>query len=59
MELEQLTPYYRGVYFSTEVLKERFGGWGRSGKEAFGELDAFQQMVHTYIQALEETIRLH
>ena len=58
MELEQLTPYYRGVYFSTEVLKERFGGWGRSGKEAFGELDAFQQMVHIYIQALEETIRL-
>ena len=58
MELEELTPYYRGVYFSTEVLKERFGGWGRSGKQAFGELDAFQQMVRTYIDALEETIRL-
>ena len=58
MELEQLTPYYRGVYFSTKVLKERFGGWGRSGKQAFGELEAFQQMVSTYIEALEETIRL-
>jgi peroxiredoxin len=59
MELEELTSYYRGVYFSTEVLKERFGGWGRSGKEAFGELEAFQRMVRTYIEALEETIRLH
>lgn len=59
MELEQLTPYYRGVYSTTVVLKERFGGWGRTGKKAFEELDAFQQMVRSYMEALEETIRLH
>jgi peroxiredoxin len=58
MEFEQLIPYYRGIYYTTEVLKERFGGWGRSGKQAFEELDAFQQMVRSYIEALEETIRL-
>jgi hypothetical protein len=59
MEFEQLIPYYRGVYFTTEILKERFGGWGRAGKQALEELDAFQQMVLFYIEALEETIRLH
>jgi peroxiredoxin len=58
IEFEQLIPYYRGIYYTTEVLKERFGGWGRSGKQAFEELDAFQQMVRSYIEALEETIRL-
>jgi hypothetical protein len=58
MEFEQLIPYYRGVYFTTEILKERFGGWGRAGKQAFEELDAFQQMVRSYIEALEETLRL-
>jgi peroxiredoxin len=58
MEFDQLIPYYRGVYFTTEILKERFGGWGRAGKQAFEELAAFQQMVRSYIDALEETIRL-
>jgi peroxiredoxin len=59
MEFDQLIPYYRGVYFTTEILKERFEGWGRAGKQAFEELDTFQQMVRSYIEALEETIRLH
>jgi hypothetical protein len=59
MEFEQLIPYYRGVYYTTEVLKVRFGAWGRAGKQALEELDAFQQMVRSYIEALEETIRLH
>jgi peroxiredoxin len=58
MEFEQLIPYYRGVYFTTEILKERFGGWGRAGTQASEELDAFQQMVRSYIEALEETMRL-
>jgi hypothetical protein len=59
MEFEQLIPYYRGVYFTSEIFKERFGAWGRAGKQALEELDAFQQMVRSYIEALEETIRLH
>ena len=58
MEFEQLIPYYRGVYFTTEILKERFRGWGHAGKQAFEELHAFQQMVRSYIEALEETLRL-
>jgi peroxiredoxin len=59
MELEQITSYYRGVFFTTEVLKERFGRLGRPGKDALEEMDAFDQMVRSYIEALEETIRLH
>jgi peroxiredoxin len=59
MELEQLTSYYRGVFFTTKVLKERFGRLGRPGKDALEEMDAFDQMVRSYIEALEETIRLH
>jgi len=58
MELEQITSYYRGVYFTTEVLKGRFGRLGRPGEDALEEMDAFDQMVRSYIEALEETIRL-
>jgi peroxiredoxin len=58
MEFEQLIPYYRGVYFTIDLLKDRFGGWGRAGEQAFEELDALQQMVRSYIDALEETMRL-
>jgi peroxiredoxin len=58
MELEQLTPYYRGVAFTIELLKDRFEGWGRPGKKAFEELDSYQQMVRRYATALKETIEL-
>jgi peroxiredoxin len=59
MELEQLTSYYRGVFFTTEILKERLGGLSRQVNNALEELDAFDQMVRSYIEALEQTIRLH
>jgi peroxiredoxin len=59
MELEQLTHYYRGVYFTTTLFEERLTASGGSGKRAFGELSPFQRMVNRYIEALEETIRLH
>lgn len=58
MELEELTTYYRGVFFTTVALKKRFGGWGRSGKKAFREVDAYQQMIRRYMKALEETVEL-
>lgn len=58
MELEELTSYYKGVLRTIVILQERFGGWGRSGKQAFNEADAYQQMVRRYIKALDETIEL-
>ena len=58
MELEQLVTYYRGVLFTTIALKRRFGGWGRSGKKAFREVDAYQAMVRRYSKALQETVEI-
>ena len=58
MELEELTSYFRGVTCTTEILKKRFAGWGRSGKKALREVDDHQQMVRRYVRALEETVRL-
>jgi peroxiredoxin len=58
MDLEQLTAYYWGTAFTTRIFQARFEGWGRSGKQAFDELDAYQQMVRTYTKALEETVEL-
>jgi peroxiredoxin len=58
MELEEFTPYFRGVSCTTEVLKKRFVGWGRPGKKAFREVDDHQLMTRRYMKALEETVRL-
>jgi len=56
--LEQLFPYYRGAFFATVALKTRFGGWGRSGRDAFQEVDNYQTMVRRYRKALEETVKI-
>ena len=58
MTLEELLIYYRGVFRATVVLKKRFGGWGRSGREAFEEVSRYQAMVQRYREALEETVGL-
>ena len=58
MELDQITSYYRGVFFTTKILKERFEGLSQPVENALEELDSFDQMVRSYIEALEETIRL-
>jgi hypothetical protein len=58
MTLEELLIYYRGVFRATVVLKKRFGGWGRSGREAFNEVSSYQTMVQRYREALEDTVKL-
>jgi peroxiredoxin len=58
MTLEQLVPYYRGVYSATVALKKRFGGWARSGRDALEEVDRYQAMVRRYREALDETMNL-
>jgi hypothetical protein len=58
MTLEELLIYYRGVFFATVALKKRFGGWGRSGREAFREVSNYQTMVRRYRKALQETLEL-
>ncbi len=56
--LDYLTAYYRGVFRTTVALKKRFGGWGRSGREAFREVGRYQTMVRGYQKALERTVEL-
>ena len=58
MDLDQLTTYYRGVLFTTIVLKARFENWGRTGRRPSEELDAHQQMARHYMKALDDTLQL-
>ena len=56
--LDYLTAYYRGVLYATIALKKRFGGWGRSGRDAFDEVDRYQTMVRRFQKALGDTVEL-
>lgn len=58
MTIEQLIPYYRGVYFATVALKKRFGERGRSGRNALREVSGYQAMIQGFRRALEETRQL-
>ncbi|QIN78610.1 hypothetical protein GBA65_08840 [Rubrobacter marinus] len=55
MTLEQLVPYYRGVYFTTVALKKRFAERGPGGREAHDEADRYQGMTSGYAEAIRET----
>ena len=54
MPLEQLTPYYRGVFFTTVALKRRFGEM--RDRDAFREVDRYQRMVKDYRAKIWETV---
>ena len=51
--LEQLVPYYRGVFFVTVALKKRFGEF--KDRAAFKEVDRYQQMAKEYAATINET----
>jgi hypothetical protein len=54
--LEQLVPYYRGVYFTTVAFKKRFGE--NRNQEALDEVGAYQKLTNGYSEALQETRKL-
>ncbi len=54
--LEQLVPYYRGVFFTTVALKRRFGEL--KDRAAFKEVQVYQQMAKEYAGAINETREL-
>lgn len=56
--LENLVPYYRGVYFATVALKERLAARPRENRDAIREIGQYQQMVQRYSEALRETITM-
>lgn len=53
--LEQLVPYYRGVYFTTVALKKRVAGMESDGREASAEVDRYQALTNGYMGAIRET----
>ncbi len=53
MTLEQLVPYFRGVFFTTVALKSRFGEI--KDRDAFKEVDRYQRMVKEHQGAINET----
>ena len=53
--LEQLVPYYRGVYFTTVALRKRVAGVQPGGNEAAEEVDKYQAMTSAYMEAIQET----
>lgn len=59
MTLDQLIPYYQGVFFSSVALGGRFGGWGRSGRHASREVSNYRATTSRYADALRETQKLH
>jgi peroxiredoxin len=58
ISLNDLLTYYRGAIYATVALSGRFGGWGRSGRKAMGEVDGYQAMLLAYRKALEDTVEL-
>lgn len=56
MTLEQLIPYYRGVYFTTVAFKKRFSEQGK--EDVAEEVDAYQALTSGYSESLAETRKL-
>jgi len=57
--LEELIPYYRGVYGATIALKGRIAKLGPEFRPAVQEISRYQRMAKRYLEALEETARMH
>ena len=55
MTLEQLVPYYRGVYFTGVALKKRFSEAEPEKREAFEEVDRYQGLTSGYMEAIQTT----
>ena len=53
--LEQLVPYYRGIFFTTVALKKRVAGMKADGRKASVEVDRYQALTNGYMQAIKET----
>ena len=53
--LEQLGPYYRGVYFTTVALKKRVAAAESEGRAASTEVDWYQKLTSGYMEAIKET----
>jgi len=58
MELEDLIPYYRGVFFTNMALKQRLEAQGWRGKKALREVTRYADITRGYEKAIKETVEL-
>jgi peroxiredoxin len=54
--LEQLKPYYRGVYFATVSTQKKLAAEGLEGGSFAEKIDGYQKMVEEYNAAIQETV---
>jgi hypothetical protein len=58
MTLEQLRPYYQGVYFAAVSMKKKAADEGLEGRNLAKKLDGYQELVTEYNGAIKETIEM-
>jgi hypothetical protein len=56
MALEQLKPYYRGVYFATISMNKKLVDEGLQGESIAKRVNGYQALVTEYNEAIQETI---
>jgi hypothetical protein len=56
--LEELYPYYNGVFFSTVAIKGRLARLGPEGSKAMEEVSHFQKMITQYREAIQKTLEM-
>lgn len=54
--LEQLKPYYRGVYFATVSMNKKLVDEGLQGENIAKRVNSYQALVTEYNEAIKETI---
>jgi peroxiredoxin len=54
--LEQLKPYYRGVYFATVSMNKKLVDEGLQGESIAKKVNGYQALVTEYNEAIQETI---
>jgi hypothetical protein len=54
--LEQLKPYYRGVYFATVSMNKKLVDEGLQGESIAKKVNGYQALVTEYNAAIQETI---
>ena len=55
--LEQLRPYYRGVYFATVSMNKKLVDEGLQGESIARRVNDYQGLVSEYNAAIEETLK--
>ncbi len=58
MRLEQLQPYYRGVYFATVSMNKKLADEGLQGESIAKRVNDYQGLVTEYNAAIKETVKV-